>query len=190
MNERRSQALAKIIELCCKGNNAAWHELIELVAPLLFSICRKSKLSRDESFDIFGQVCLDLVKNIGTIKSPGRIFSFVATITRRKIFTFYQKMNLAEYFDADAIPLLAEDRAGTPDALYEDIRKRELLMEAMLKLPKRDYELLKALFFDPGNPSYEEIALRLKCPQSSIGPTRARALEKLGRILKQKRYEF
>lgn len=190
MNERRSETLANIIELCREGNNAAWHDLIDLIAPLLFSICRKSKLSRDESFDIFGQVCLDLVRDISTIRSSSRIFSFVATITRRKIFSFYQKMRLAEYLDADSIPIFAEDKAKAPDLLYDGIRRRELLMEAMLKLPKRDYELLKALFFDPGSPSYEEIARRLKCPQSSIGPTRARALAKLGKILKQKRYKF
>jgi RNA polymerase sigma factor (sigma-70 family) len=190
MIERRSEILAPIIDLCKQGDNTAWHELIDLVAPLLFSICRKSKLSRDESFDIFGQVCLDLVRNIHTVRSPKRIFSFVATITRRKIFNFYQKMHLAEYFDADSIPLLAVDKEKAPDALYEDIRRRELLLEALQKLPKRDYALLRALFFDSSNPSYEEIARRLKCPQSSIGPTRARALAKLARILKQKRYKF
>lgn len=190
MNERRSETLANIIELCREGNNAAWHELIDLIAPLLFSLCKRSKLSRDESFDIFGQVSLDLVRNIDTIKSPKRIFSFIATITRRKIFSFYQKMRLTEYFDADSIPIVADSKTKTPELQYEDIRRREILMEAMLKLGERDYELLKALFFDPHNPSYEEIARRLKCPASSIGPNRARALARLGRILKQKRYKF
>ena len=88
------------------------------------------------------------------------------------------------------MPALSESSDTAPDQIYENLQKRELLVEAMTRLPVKQYKLLKALFFDPGNPSYKEIARRLKCPLSSIGPNRARALEKLARILKQKQYEF
>ncbi|HDS00865.1 MAG TPA: sigma-70 family RNA polymerase sigma factor, partial [candidate division Zixibacteria bacterium] len=176
--------------LCSEGDEDAWHELIDIIGPLIFSICRKSRLTHDESFDIYGQVCFDLVGNIGTIKSPARILSFVATITRRKIFNFYEKMRLADYFKLEVVPMLSESQEEPPDLTYENMQRRELLMKAMTKLPTRQYRLLKALFFDPGNPSYKEIARKLQVPASSIGPTRARALEKLGRILKRELYKF
>jgi RNA polymerase sigma factor (sigma-70 family) len=190
MSKKDSDTLARIIKLCSEGNEDAWHELIDIIGPLIFSICRKSRLTHDEGFDIYGQVCFDLVGNIGTIKSPGRILSFVATITRRKIFNFYEKMKLTDYFKSEFVPMLSESRGETPELIYENLQRRELLLEAMMKLPTRQYRLLKALFFDPGNPSYKEIARKLKVPASSIGPTRARALEKLGRILKREQYKF
>jgi len=181
---------SNIIRLCSDGDEEAWHELLDIIGPVIFSICRRSRLSRDESFDIFGLVCFDLVKSIHTIKSPNKILSFVATITRRKIYNYYEKMQLTDYFDSEYIPALAADEEQAPDLIYANLQKRELLIKAMTRLPAKQYRLLKALFFDPNNPSYKEIAQNLKCPQSSIGPTRARALEKLARILKQKHYEF
>ena len=190
MKSKDSNTLARIIELCREGDEESWHELIDIIGPLIFSICRKSRLTYDESFDIYGQVCLDLVKNIGSIKSPDRILSFVATITRRKIFSFYEKTQLVDCLDSELIPILAKSSEQSPELIYENLQKRELLLEAMAKLPPKQYRLLKALYFDPNNPSYKEIAQKLDCPQSSIGPTRARALEKLGRILKQKDYRF
>jgi RNA polymerase sigma factor (sigma-70 family) len=190
MSKKDSHTLAKIIDLCRQGNEGAWHELIDIIGPLIFSICKKSKMTHDESFDIYGQVCLDLVKNIDTVRSPERILSFVATITRRKIFNFYEKLHLSDYFDPELIPALVRAEEETPDQIYENLQKREVLLKAMAKLSSKQYKLLKALYFDPGNPSYKEIARRLDCPLSSIGPTRARALEKLGRILRKKDYRF
>ena len=190
MRTREPETLSDIIKLCSDGNEEAWHELLDIIGPLIFSICRRSRLSRDESFDIFGLVCFDLVKNIHTIKSPAKILSFVATITRRKIYNYYEKMKLTDYFDSEYIPALSDEGENAPDVIYENLQKRQLLLKAMTKLPARQYKLLKALFFDPEELSYKEIARKLKCPQSSIGPTRARALERLARILKQKQYEF
>jgi DNA-directed RNA polymerase specialized sigma24 family protein len=45
---------------------------------------------------------------------------------------------------------------------------------------------MEMLYFDPKNPSYEEIARALQMPVPSIGPTRARCLEKLRILLKRK----
>jgi DNA-directed RNA polymerase specialized sigma24 family protein len=44
-------------------------------------------------------------------------------------------------------------------------------------------ELLVAMFFDPAEPSYTDIAERLGRPVGSIGPTRARCLDKLRKAL-------
>ena len=94
MRENSRKAIADIIQKCLAGDDDSWHELIDLVAPTIFSICRKSRFSRDESFDIFGQVSLQLLNNIDSLRSPEKILSFVGTITRRQIYNFYQKMKL------------------------------------------------------------------------------------------------
>jgi len=44
-------------------------------------------------------------------------------------------------------------------------------------------ELLRALFFDESQPSYEEISRTYSLPVSSIGPTRSRCLEKFRKTL-------
>ena len=44
-------------------------------------------------------------------------------------------------------------------------------------------ELLRLLYFDRTEPSYEQISARLQMPKGSIGPTRARCLQKMRQIL-------
>jgi RNA polymerase sigma factor (sigma-70 family) len=187
MVERPESYFNSLISACREGDEKAWHELIDLVGPVIFSLCRKSRLSRDESFDIFGRVSLQMVNSIESLKSPEKIMSFVATITRRQIYNFYQSLRIVEYFDDDAIALLPDQSHDGPDKIYETARRRKILLEAMKGLSERDFRLIKMLFFDPEEPSYKEIAARLKMPVASIGPVRSKVLAKLYRILSKKK---
>jgi DNA-directed RNA polymerase specialized sigma24 family protein len=56
------------------------------------------------------------------------------------------------------------------------------LWRAFKRLPARDQALLRLLTTDPA-PTYEETGAALGMPIGSIGPTRARALERLRREL-------
>lgn len=190
MAKRPPAKLTELIRQCQEGDERAWHKLIDLIAPVIFSICKDSRLSRDESFDIFGQVCLLLVNKIGSLRSPQKILSFVATITRRRVYTFYKRMQVVAYYDDEMIDSLPDDAYENPDKIYEGIRNREIILDAMVSLPERDYKLIHALFFDESEPTYEEIASRLKVPVSSVGPLRAKALAKLHKVLKRRRHEF
>jgi len=183
-------SMESLIDLCRRGDERAWHELIELVGPVIFSLCRKSRLSRDESFDIFGQISLDLVDNIASLRSPQKILSFVATMTRRKIYAFYRHMRLLEYFEGSLPDGGPADQSADPGEGYEHHRQRAILMEAVMKLPPRESQLVRALFFDQDRPSYKDISQRMKFPVSSIGPTRARALARLYRLLRKRREEL
>jgi len=183
-------SLTTLIDACRNGEAAAWQELLERLSPLIFSICRDSRLSQEESLDIFGQVCYLLVKNIGQVRSADRIFSYVGTITRRQIYDRYYKDRNLEFVEPEELSARVGDVEAGPDQLFEEDRQRQLLLEALSSLPKRDYQLLMALFFDENEPSYEDIARRLKMPVSSIGPTRGRALKKLQRVLKRMGYKF
>jgi RNA polymerase sigma factor (sigma-70 family) len=189
-NKRSSEFYGDLIERSRGGDEEAWHELIDIIAPLIFALCKRSQLSRDESFDIFGQVSLELVRGINALKTPAKILPFVATITRRKIYNFYKNMRVVECMDSKSAGMASSLEQQTPEDIYDNLRKREILMEALMKLPHRDCQLVKALFFDPFQPSYSEIAEKLNFPVSSIGPTRARALAKLYKILKGKRDEL
>lgn len=186
----KSSYLTGLIERCRSGDEDSWHELIDLVAPTIFSLCKKSRLSREESFDIFGQVSLQLVNTIGSLRSPEKIVSFVATITRRQIYSFYQKIQVLEFLDEQMVESVADDGKSDPEADFKRSSQREILLEAMNHLSERDFRLIEMLFFDPNEPTYEEIAKKLKMPVSSVGPIRGKALAKLYRILKRKGIDF
>ena len=72
----------------------------------------------------------------------------------------------------------------------EDIQiqtqEQQNIRNAVNKLPDRCRKLLELLYFETTNPSYEEIGRVMNMPVASIGPTRARCLEKLRTVFRRK----
>jgi RNA polymerase sigma factor (sigma-70 family) len=65
-------------------------------------------------------------------------------------------------------------------------QEQQTVRDAVEKLPDRCRNLLELLYFSTKNPSYEEISDTMKMPVASIGPTRARFLEKLRTVLRRR----
>ena len=59
------------------------------------------------------------------------------------------------------------------------LERQHILREAVDGLPERCRKLIAMLFYDKDDPSYADIAGALKIPVASVGPTRARCLDKL-----------
>jgi RNA polymerase sigma factor (sigma-70 family) len=190
MRKRSRAELSILVEKCRQGDGKAWERLIEIISPLIFSICRSMKLTREESFDIFGQVCYLLLTHLDALRSPDKVLSYVATTARREIRAASRRSRFFEYVEDCGTHIPAAQSEVTPEKLYERSKDGELLMRAVASLPKRDYELIWSLFFDRQEPGYRNIAERLGIPVSSIGPTRARCLTKLLRILKRKGFKW
>lgn len=190
MAQGNKSILAELVEGCRTGDETAWQELIDLLTPLILSICRAARLSREESLDVFGEVCYRLLNNIDNIKTPDSTFGYVSTITRREIFVVSRRARNTQQLDKELIETVIDpDQIGADEA-FESARRTETLWKAVSSLSPRDYELVKALFLDVDEPSYDEISRKLGLPISSIGPTRARILAKLHRKLKQRKYKI
>jgi RNA polymerase sigma factor (sigma-70 family) len=65
-------------------------------------------------------------------------------------------------------------------------QEQQTVRDAVEQLPERCRNLLELLYFSTRNPSYGEISETMKMPVASIGPTRARCLEKLRTVLRRK----
>ncbi len=181
----RTSMLGGLVGRCRANDPAAWQELIDLVTPVILSVCRKMHLSQEESLDIFGQVCFLLLSNIDRLRSSEKLFGFVASITRHEVYSQVRRRRIFVDSTSDqAQESLVYDESGHDERLVEADRTR-ILMEALGRLTRREFELVKALFLDEAEPTYQEISTRLGIPIASIGPTRARALAKLKRFLQR-----
>ncbi len=178
-------SLQKIVEQCRNGDQRAWHDLVDMVAPVVFSICFKLYLSREESLDIYGQVCAVLVINIHKIRSADRVISYAAAVARGQIGELYRNSRLYDRLSDEALATMPDATERIPDRLYESTQRSRMLNQALHKLPDRDFTLISALFLEGDGVSYDDLARRLEMPVSSIGPTRARSLQKLQRILRR-----
>ena len=72
------------------------------------------------------------------------------------------------------------DPAAQPETVVIDLERDTDLWCAFCELPQKAQVLLRLLFADPA-PTYEQISLATGMPIGSIGPTRARCLERLQR---------
>jgi RNA polymerase sigma factor (sigma-70 family) len=162
------------------SDQEAWNELVERYAPLVWAICARYELSRQDIEDVGQNVWLLLVEQLGKLREPAALPGWLATTTNReciRVVTMARKsQRLGNRLD-DA-PQFA---AG--EVIDEEILTAERnagLRAALAELPAHCQELLAMLFSDPPQ-SYSQVSTKLGLPGGSIGPQRARCLERLRR---------
>jgi RNA polymerase sigma factor (sigma-70 family) len=163
------------------GDELAWGALVELYAPLIWSVCRRYQLTRADAEDVAQVVWQHLVGELDRIRNPPAIPAWLVTTTRRECLRVQraaQRSCPAGYvLDAEDVP---DDKGVTPEQELLVTERHAVLREALARLPPGCRQLLTLLIADPPVP-YTEISARLGIPAGSIGPSRARCLEKLRR---------
>jgi RNA polymerase sigma factor (sigma-70 family) len=179
----------RLIERCLAGEEAAWEAIVVRYQRLVYSIPLKMGMGEDVAADVFQSVCLRLLEHLATLKDREKLASWLITTTTRECWRTSQKRRreapIGEGGDADdevARPEIADTR---PLAEAEQIQlaEQQRLRVAVDALPDRCRALLELLYYAEDRPSYEEISRRLEMPVPSIGPTRARCLAKLKKLM-------
>ncbi|MGP7997306.1 MAG: RNA polymerase sigma factor [Streptosporangiaceae bacterium] len=163
------------------GDQRAWNEIVDSYAPLVWSICSRYKLSRQDIDDIGQTVWLLLVERLGNLRQPAALPGWLATTTRRQCF---RVLRAARRYDHSGPPGESQMSGDPPPLMIEqEVIAAELnaaLRAAFAQLPARCRQLLSLLITDPPL-SYAEISAALPVPIGSIGPQRARCLDRLRR---------
>jgi RNA polymerase sigma factor (sigma-70 family) len=163
------------------GDQDAWNELIERYIPLVWSICARHRLSRPDIDDVGQSVWLLLIENIGKLRDPEALPGWLSTTTRRECLRVLRIARRHEH--ADLPP--EEQMPVDPDAatIEQEVivaERNAALRAAFAELAPSCHELLSMLITDPPVP-YADISDRLGVAVGSIGPTRARCLDRLRR---------
>ena len=173
-----------VIDLVTRARNGdkhAWDTLIERYSPLIWSICRRHRLSDADAEDVGQSVWLQLVDRLDKIRDPAALPGWLATVTKRACLRVAAaaRASLAagHVMDAETVP---DEQAGTAEQELLAAERHAALREAFRDLPPRDQRLILLLIQDPAVP-YAEISARLGIPIGSIGPNRGRCLDKLRR---------
>jgi RNA polymerase sigma factor (sigma-70 family) len=164
-----------------EGDQRAWDAIVERYAPLVWSICRRYRLSGADTDDAGQAVWLQLVDRLDTIRDPAALPGWLATTTRRECGRIVRAARRAPppgyVLDTDKIP---DERIATADDELIAAERHAALREAFSHLPPRCQRLIALLIEDPPLP-YAEISARLGLPAGSIGPIRGRCLDRLRR---------
>jgi len=173
---RDDPSVVSLVSRVGDGDQDAWNELIERYAPLVWSICARSQLSREDIDDAAQSVWLLLVENIGRLREPAALPGWLATTTRRECIRILGAAQRREQREEPVPPGLAD----TTEQEIIAAERNAALRAALAEMQRGCRELLSMLMSDPPR-SYAEISATLGIPVGSIGPTRARCLNQLRR---------
>jgi RNA polymerase sigma factor (sigma-70 family) len=178
---RDDLAVTDLVTRVRDGDQQAWDALVERYAPLIWPICRRHRLGGADAEDAAQAVWLRLVEQLDKIRDPAAITGWLATTTRRECCRVLRAARRPQApwpaRDAEAIP---DEHALTADHDLLAAERHQALRDALAQLTPRDKQLITILTADPPVP-YAQISARLGIPVGSIGPTRARCLDKLHR---------
>jgi RNA polymerase sigma factor (sigma-70 family) len=162
------------------GDQDAWYELVDRYAPLVYTICTRYRLSNHDIEDVGQNVWLLLVEQLGKLREPAALPGWLATTTSRECLRVVTAASKAERLGTglDDSVIFVDDAVIDEEMLVAE--RNAALRAAFAELPPRCQRLLSMLISDPPR-SYAEINRELGIPVGSIGPQRARCLERIRR---------
>ena len=182
----------QLIAACLEGDAEAWEALIVRYQRLIYSIPLKARLSTDDAADIFQAVCLKLYEKLSTLREHEKIIAWLITTTTRETWRHAARQrregqSVAADTEDDGEGLNQIPAVGPlADEQQQVLEQQQIVREGIAAMSERCRELISMLFYQKDELSYADIADRMKMPVASIGPTRARCLEKLKKLLQGK----
>jgi RNA polymerase sigma factor (sigma-70 family) len=163
------------------GDQQAWDALVERYASLIWSTCRRYRLNEADAEDVGQCVWLQFVEHVGTIRDPAALPGWLVTTTRRECARVLRSARRAQpgNYGRD-FERIAEQVSRTAEEEILAAERHAALREALTDLPPAWRRLMAMLAADPPVP-YAEISSRLGIAVGSIGPTRARCLDRIRR---------
>jgi RNA polymerase sigma factor (sigma-70 family) len=180
----QSASVAALVVEARGGNAGAWEELVARFGGMIAATGRRYRLSPPDVAELQQTTWLRLVENLHRIEQPERVGGWLATTARRESL---QLLKRAAKYHSGADQMLANmpDRhLPEPDARPIAEERDTLLRVAWDRLKPRCQELLTLLITDDPL-GYKDLSQLLKMPIGSIGPTRARCLEHLRRLVEE-----
>lgn len=180
-----AQSDEALLLACRRGDEAAWEALVGRYQRLIFTIPRRAGLDDDLSSEVFQEVFATLLQNIETIEQPSRLQAWLVTTARRKTWRVIRRASSTQSLSAAgddegsvSFEMIA-DESPLPDEALLQLENQHAVRTALAGMDERCRKLITMLFYAPEPPPYSEIAASLGTTEGSIGPTRARCLQKL-----------
>ena len=190
---------AALVRRCLDGQAAAWRTLVRRYQRLVHTVARRAGLDDGSVADVFQTVFERLHRQLPQLRQPERVHAWIVTTAKRESLAVLQRGRREVSFEAlrgggtsggegEEAPAWdppAED--PLPESMLSDLQQLQRLRHALDRLDERCRELLRLVFEDEDEQlPYAEIAQRLGVPVGSLGPTRARCLQKLRRLCEER----
>ncbi len=174
----------ELVYACSEGESWAWEALVDRYRRLVYAIPLRVGLTEDDAADVFQTVFASLFEHLDHLRDPQCLAKWLIIAAQRESWSVARHQR-RERFDEEASAILwsVRDGAALPEQRISLLADQCLVLEALDRLGGRCRDLLWLLYYDPCEPSYADVSRQLHMPLGSIGPTRARCLQKLRRII-------
>ena len=175
--ERRDVSLRCLVHRARNGSQPAWNELVSRHAGLVWSVTRAHRLSESDAADVSQATWLRLVEHLGSIRDPDALAAWLATTARRESLRVLRRS--ARTVACAETPETADDAPELDNGLLITERDGEL-WDAFGRLRRATRRCCGCSRASRPRATRRS-PRRSTCRSGSIGPTRARALERLRR---------
>jgi RNA polymerase sigma factor (sigma-70 family) len=176
-----SASVAALVGAAGRGDQQAWSELVSRFGGMIASVGRRYGLSAADIGELQQTTWLRLVENLHRIEQPERVGGWLATTASRQSLQLLKRASRYTLGADQVLANLPDDHTFEDDALPAG-EEQKMLMRGWSRLKPRCQELLSLLISDDAV-GYKELSQMLDMPIGSIGPTRARCLEHLKRLI-------
>lgn len=169
--------LEHLVRAAASGEHEAWSSIVRRFTQRLSRVARAHRLGATDVEDVVQITFIRLYEQLDSLRDPNALPAWLDTTARRESLRHLRRAARERPLDAGIV----ENLPARPQVEIVDV-KPELSAEldaAVARLSERQRNVIEVLFTDD-SPNYDEISDRLGMPIGSIGPTRGRALARLG----------
>jgi RNA polymerase sigma factor (sigma-70 family) len=174
-----SGPVTTLAQAALRGDQDAWDRLVDQFGGLVWAVARGHRLADAEAEDVFQVTWLRLVEHLASIRNLEGLGAWLATTARNECLRTIRRAG-RQVPTEDVGLAMADDALPIHAALLATERDRAL-WDAFTQISERCQTLLRLLMADPP-PAYDAVGAALDMPIGSIGPTRARCLDRLRSI--------
>jgi len=173
--------LTELMGAVGRGSHEAWRQLLDRFNPWILRVARGCGLHHSDAIDVCQTTWLKLFEHLDRIREPERIGAWLAATACHESLHLLRR-GRRELLTADHSELPDEGPARSCQPTPEDhvlaAEQSRALWQAFRALSAQQQRFLRMLMLEPPV-SYREIADATGMRIGSIGPTRARCLERL-----------
>lgn len=163
---------ADLLDGCRNGDAAAWNELVARYERLVYAIALHEGLCVADAAEISQSTFEALIESLERIREPERLGYWLMTVARRQSWRRRTVSRTEVCLSDVSLESEFDDRSG-------DWARAVSVYDAVAQLAEPCRSLISGLFFDPAEPSYDQLSRVLGVAIGSIGPMRRRCLEQL-----------
>lgn len=173
----RSVDDAGLIEGIRSGDESCWQELVDRHSGLVWRVARTVVNDDHAATDAMQTAWLRLLENVDRIADPRAVKSWLCTTARREAIALSKRTARQRPREPAVWLLDAPTSSDTdPGELTASSDQNSIVLDELRKLSEKCQQLLT---LQAHKVSYDEISELMDMPVGSIGPTRARCLERL-----------